>query len=245
MNKRIKVLVSAVLAVVMLVLCIPFTAAAAGETKSIAANAGSLSGKTITWTSTNFTMVVEQGSNNNAIRTQDSDHFRVYQGNNVTINALNGKTISQIVITLTGTSYVTPLQNSKPSNATASVSGSVVTLTFANPVSTVTMTAAAQWRLNKIEVVFYEAGAACTHAYDNCADAECNLCSEPRTAGTCQYTNEYDASCNKCAASRTVTLPAADSVLDIPTAVAIGLAQDSKTSNKYYVEGVTGGAVKG
>ena len=247
MNKRIKVLVSAVLAAVMLVLCIPFTAAAASSTQSIHANKGTVSGETITWTFDDFTWKTEKASSTNAIRTQDSDHFRAYKGTKTTITALGGKTISKVIITHKYDDNVLGGvdkngnkmygDGSTPATVSLDSSGKVTTVQLNTPAASLVIVAGAQWRVYTVEVVFYEAGAACDHAYDGCTDADCNLCGEARTAGEHAYTNDYDAICDKCSQTRTVTLPAEGTTLDFATVDAIGKVQNGETDEKYYVEG--------
>lgn len=117
------------------------------ETLTIYANKGSLSNKVITWTGTNFTFSNAQGSSSTAIRTSDSDHFRIYQNSTVTFTANNGKKFKKIVITCTSSSYATVLKNTL--GASASASGSTVTWT--GSAETVTGKATAQTRINKIE----------------------------------------------------------------------------------------------
>lgn len=116
------------------------------ETMNVYANKGSLSNKVITWTGTNFTFSNAQGSSSTAIRTSDSDHFRIYQNSTVTFTAKNGKKFKKIVITCTSSSYATVLKNTL--GASASVSGSTVTWT--GSAETVTAKATAQTRINKI-----------------------------------------------------------------------------------------------
>ncbi|MBQ7779645.1 MAG: hypothetical protein IJ404_04035 [Clostridia bacterium] len=241
MNKRIKVLVSAVLAAVMLVICIPFTAAAASSTQEIHANEGTLSGETITWTFDDFTWKTEKASSTTNIRVTDTDHFRAYKGSKTTITALGGKTISKVIITHKYTDNVLNQAAYAEGSTAATVSldstGKITTIQLNTPAESLVIVAGAQWRVYTVEVVFYEAGAACEHAYDGCTDAECNLCSEPRTAGQHEYTNDYDAICDKCSQPRTVTLPAEGTTLDFATVDAIGKVQNGETVEKYYVEG--------
>lgn len=53
------------------------------------------------------------------------------------------------------------------------------------------------------------------------------------------YSNEYDASCDNCGEEREVTIPSADSILDILTINKLGIAQghNGYTEGKYYVVG--------
>ncbi len=155
MNKRIKVLVSAVLAAVMLVLCIPFTAAAASTTQAIIASEGTLAADSlsISWTFDDFTWVTEKNTSTTAIRTSDTNSFRVYKDTKTTITALGGKTISKVIITADYADKVLT-EGSVPAGATLSVNDKVSTLTFATPVSSFVINAAAQWRVKTIELVY-------------------------------------------------------------------------------------------
>ena len=116
------------------------------ETLNIYANKGSLSNKVITWTSANFVFSNAQGSSTSAIRTSDTDHYRIYANSSITFSAKNGKKFKKIVITCTGSSYATPLKNTLGANAT--VSGSTVTWT--GSAETITAKVTAQSRINKI-----------------------------------------------------------------------------------------------
>lgn len=116
------------------------------ETMSIFANKGSLSNKVITWTGTNFTFSNAQGSSSTAIRTSDSDHFRIYANSTITFTAKNSKKFKKIEITCTSSSYATALKNTLGDAATASGS----TVTWTGSAETVTKTATAQIRINKI-----------------------------------------------------------------------------------------------
>ena len=260
--KKIAKILSVVLCMVM-VLGLVGVVSAAEESMNIYANKGTLSGKTITWTSTNFSFKAEQGSNTNAIRTSDTDHFRVYQGNKVTIAALNGLKMTKIVVTTSGSSYNTPLVNSVKtvSGATTSVNGTTVTITLANPAESISFSTTAQVRLKKIAVTLEEPSdcehsytdcddttcdkcgaerSAVPHAYDNCDDTSCNTCGKTREAVPHTYASEYVAKCAVCGATRTATaLPEVNSTLTIVEAnkVGVAFAHDKYTTGKYYVEG--------
>ena len=116
------------------------------ETLTIYANKGSLSNNVITWTGTNFTFSNAKGSSSTAIRTSDSDHYRIYANSTVTFTAKNGKKFKKLVITCTGSSYTDGLKNALGANAT--VSGSTVTWT--GSAETITGKVTAQSRINKI-----------------------------------------------------------------------------------------------
>lgn len=119
----------------------------------IFANKGTVSGKSISWTLGDFTCTNEQSSSTTAIRTSDEDHYRVYAKSVLKFTASSGKTFNKIVVTCTSTDYATVLKTSATnSNLTASVNGSVVTITSTESVSEMSMTASAQTRIKKVEV---------------------------------------------------------------------------------------------
>ena len=131
------------------------------ESMSIVANAGTLSSDSlsISWTGTAFTFTAQKGTNNNAIRTSDSDHFRVYQGNNVIISGNNGAKLAKVVFTCTSSSYAEVMVKSANTaeGVTATASGSVVTLVLAENVESITYSTTAQTRINNIEVTYVAA----------------------------------------------------------------------------------------
>lgn len=105
----------------------------------------------ISWTNGDITITNKKGST--AIRTTDTNHYRVYQGSKLTIGTAKGN-ITKIVITCTSDAYATVMKTSfTNANYAATVSGSVVTVT--GNASEYTMTASAQTRLSKV-VVTYE-----------------------------------------------------------------------------------------
>ena len=182
-QKRVSVLVACLTALCAVffafvgIFSVPTTttasAAQATETLNIYANKGVLSNTTITWTGTHFSFVNNKGSSTTAIRTSDSDHYRLYQNSNGSISTLNDETIIKIVITCTSNSYATACKNSFGSTAT--VSGSTVTITPTTATTSVSFSkATAQWRLNKIAVTYEEAG--------NCTE--------------CDYSNGYEYTTN-------------------------------------------------
>lgn len=120
------------------------------ESLNIYANKGSLANKVITWEGDAFIVSNAQASSTNAIRTSDSDHYRAYANSELTFTAKNNKTFNKIVITCTSGSYATVIQNSA-TGYTATVSGSVVTLTPAAGVSEVSFKMSAQARFKKVE----------------------------------------------------------------------------------------------
>ena len=124
------------------------------EKLDMIASAGALASDalTISWESDSFKVVVAKGTNNNAIRTSDSDHFRVYQDNNMTIS---GSKMTKVVITCTSADYATVCAGSlSTTGVTATVDGTVVTLTVSGTLDSIEVGATAQWRCNNIEVTY-------------------------------------------------------------------------------------------
>lgn len=114
-----------------------------GTTGTLASDSGSIS-----WTEDDFTVTNVKGST--AIRTSDSDHYRVYANSTLKFTALE-KTISKVVVTCTNSSYATALSTSATNaGLTATVSGSVVTITSASALTEMSMTASAQIRISKV-----------------------------------------------------------------------------------------------
>ncbi len=168
--------------VALLVGCLTIGASAADtETVTVSnifGTTGALSGKSISWTSGGVTVTNNQASSTTAIRTSDSDHYRVYAKSELVITA--PETIQEIVITATSSSYANVLKTSaEGSSCTATVSGSVVTITGVNA-ETVTISITAQTRINKVVVTYDKPGdAGCVHQYTpaTCEDpATCSLC---------------------------------------------------------------------
>lgn len=127
---------------------------AESETLAVAGSTGTLSGKTITWTATNFTVTGRQASSTTAIRTENSDHYRVYQKAELEIAGNNGKKITKVIVTCTSGDYAKVLQGSlKTTGATATVNASVVTVTVnEGSLDSILFTATAQTRISKVEV---------------------------------------------------------------------------------------------
>ena len=142
--------------------CGKAAAATTTEKLSVYASTGVLASDnlSISWTATNFTLTNYKGGSNTAIRTTDTDHFRVYQSNYVEITANNGKKVSQVVITINPyndktQSYIDAVTGYVASDipgATATVDGYKITITLGTPVETLKIGATVQWRLNTIEV---------------------------------------------------------------------------------------------
>jgi hypothetical protein len=130
--------------------------AATTETLNIYANKGTLNSakSEITWTaaSGNFTFTNTKGST--AIRTSDSDHYRVYAGGKAIISGLNGAKITKIVINCTGAGYMPSFAS--VTGATITISGTVVTIVLDDGVDSITLnhTGGSQWRVKNIQVTY-------------------------------------------------------------------------------------------
>ena len=116
----------------------------------------------LTWTSTYASMSIEKGSSttnaNNYYpgtsgKTYSSTRF--YTNEILTITPAAGYQISSIVFTATSVSYATALQNSTWTNATASVDGTIVTVTPTNGLSAISATIGATCGFTEVKV-YYE-----------------------------------------------------------------------------------------
>lgn len=128
------------------------------ETIAIVANAGTLAGDSlsISWASTNFNVVGEKGGSSTAIRTSDSDHFRIYASSNLRISAKATQGIVKVVITCTTADYATACASSlTTTGATAVADDTTVTVTVTEgTLAEIAFTATAQFRINEIVVSY-------------------------------------------------------------------------------------------
>lgn len=226
MNKRIKVLVSAVLAAVMLVICIPFNVAAADPTYTLCTGTLNAGDKVVIATA-DLSQGVSGQEGNNAVMSTSKTAWKEYTVEVVT-DGYAFKSGSNYIATASSSS------NNFKYSATAGV---------------MTVKTDGQLQSNgKLLYINANNGSPVTRFY---ADKTNNSSYTPMyvfvvTGGgstascTHEYTNEYDAICNICDESRTVTLPAAGSTLDYATATKIGAAQEhnSYTANEYVLTGV-------
>lgn len=128
------------------------------ETMNIFGSTGTLASgnSSISWTSDDITFTNEKGST--AIRTTDTDHYRVYANSKVTISSAAGN-IKTIVITCTSNAYAGVMETSlKSAGYDVTVNGQVVTVDLSNKsVKEITFNPSAQTRLSEIEVTYFEA----------------------------------------------------------------------------------------
>lgn len=145
------------------------------ESMNIYANAGTLASDSlsISWTSGNITFTNYKTSGSSAIRTSDSDHYRIYKNSKVTIACAAGN-ITKIEVTCTSSDYATVLQGSVQSG-TATVSGKVVTITPATTVSSTYSieTMGGQSRVSSITVYYVAATCAHSNTTSTTTDATC------------------------------------------------------------------------
>ena len=124
------------------------------DTLNIFGSNGTMSSdnNSISWATDKVTVINTKGST--AIRTSDSDHFRVYANSEVDISVDEGL-ISKIVFTITESKYVSPMVESinQVDGCSATNSGNTVTV-IVNNLQTITFTATAQTRINKVEVTY-------------------------------------------------------------------------------------------
>ena len=128
------------------------------ETFNIAASAGTLASDSlsISWASDHFNFVGKKANSTTAIRTSDSDHFRVYQGSEFSISGKNGEKITKVVITVTASNYASILADSLATNGvTATVDGTVVTLTIdGGSIDAIEFSATAQFRVKSFVISY-------------------------------------------------------------------------------------------
>ena len=173
------------------------------ESIDIAANQGTLAGDSlsISWQTDSFNIVGFKANSSTAIRTSDSNHFRIYQGSEFNIVGKENQQIIQIIFTITESKYVTPCLNSLSSIGTATNAGNVITF-IPNGGSTqeLLITATAQFRISNIEITFKEAEEGAhvhNHSITNTVPA------------TCTEAGEYTYTC-ECGDSYTEEIPMID-----------------------------------
>ncbi|MBQ8430218.1 MAG: InlB B-repeat-containing protein, partial [Clostridia bacterium] len=161
------------------------SAAEATETMSIFGSTGvkTSDSSSISWTGEHFTFTNNKASSTTAIRTSDSDHYRVYKSSTCTLSSKNGELISEVVITSTGSSYVS---GCSPTSGTKTTSGSTITITFTEAVTEVSINSTAQWRLKTIVITYTEASNDCTHVnlswvYDSATKEHYQQCDDCET----------------------------------------------------------------
>ncbi len=231
------------LAMIAGMICVP-VGAADSSSMTITAKTGTMGTKVITWECEDFVFQNAQANSSTAIRTSDTDHFRMYSGSQTTITAKGGKLISSIEITATASgNYATVLVTSfTNAGYTAVANGAVVTATFTTAVESVSISMSAQSRLKAVKVTFAETGGESTHTCSFSwvleGDKHIKKCACGETEGTAAaHSGTEDFVCDVC---ELFIAPAADSTLTLAQAIALGEAKghNQYTNDKYYVEGV-------
>ncbi len=217
------------------------TVNAAEETKTL-----SIFGKTgtkasdsssISWTDGVVTFTNYKASSSTAIRTTDSDHYRVYAKSVVEISVSEGN-ITKIVITCASSgTYANVCQTSATNaGATAAVSGAVVTITPSTEANSFTFTITAQTRFKTVAVTYeVDSASGCAHDYESVVTAPtceangytthtCKLCAESYTSdpvaatghayvenvtqeATCTAVGSKTVTCSRCDFNETVEIP--------------------------------------
>lgn len=137
--------------------CGESTATLSSEFIAVAGSTGTLVGKSISWTGTNFVVTNNQAGSGTAIRTTDTNHFRVYQNSELVVSTSGDKKISKVVITCQSSDFANALVNSVSADvATATADGVVVTIVVKDsvPVDSLTITASAQFRITTVEILY-------------------------------------------------------------------------------------------
>ena len=121
------------------------------ESETIDLSKGSYANNVITWSGISCTIVQSKGSATSSVANY-LNPARWYKGHKVAFTANEGYTITKVEVTCTTTSYATELGNSTyTSSATASVNGSVVTITTTGDF---VITLGAQSRIQSVKVYY-------------------------------------------------------------------------------------------
>ena len=149
---------------------------------------------------------------------------------------------------------------------TYTVSNQVYTITFAQPVDSITLTAANQVRAYSIAATAIKAAGECEHVYDNTCDVDCNKCGAVRVVehayvetvvdATCTATGTKTYTCSVCGDSYSEEIPmiphsyvdgicsACGDELTLDTATKIE-SMDNLTAGIYYLSGYATGYSNG
>lgn len=143
------------------------------EAQSIASSAGTLSSDSLTlsYSFTNFDFTLEKNISNTDIRTQDTDHLRIYVGHKATVSSKSESpaSIYKIEFTCTTSSYATALEGSTFTclggtdgtevTPTITADGTLVTVAFSSSAcaSSVSFVPTKQTRINNINFIYLAA----------------------------------------------------------------------------------------
>lgn len=157
------------------------------------ANTGVLDGTaSISWTNGGFSVVNKKGSSTNAIRTDDTDHFRVYVGNTFTVS---GGAMAKVVINCVSGYPINDSTNKVSDGWTVTANGTAITYTATNgSADELTITIGKQSRVKSVVITPYvEAPSDCEHDYVG-VETQAPTC---KAEGVMTYT------CSKCQESYT------------------------------------------
>ena len=195
------------------------TTTGGGETNTTMTLAnGSLSSNVITWTESGI-ISIEQAQGESTTSPSYISAPRWYASHVITFTPQT--TITKVVITARSESYAKALAESTYSNASASYSGAVVTITPTSGTDAFTVTMGAQSRISSI-VIYYGGGSTTTYSdyVTECVDVEC-------TANTLSLT----------ATETTVNLPETGGV-DVNIASFVTIGNNTTDAVTYSGDGV-------
>ncbi len=157
------------------------------------ADTGVLDGSTsISWTNGDFSVVNQKGSSSTAIRTSDTDHFRLYVGNTFTVS---GGAMTKVVINCVSGYPINDSTNKVNDGWTVTANGTAITYTATNgSADELTITIGKQSRIQSVVITPYvEAPSDCEHDYVG-VETQAPSCT---VEGVTTYT------CSKCGESYT------------------------------------------
>ena len=182
------------------------------------ANTGVLDGTaSISWTNGDFSVVNQKSSSSTAIRTSDTDHFRLYVGNTFTVS---GGAMTKVVINCVSGYPINDSTNKVNDGWTVTANGTAITYTATNgSADELTITIGKQSRIQSVVITPYvEAPSDCEHDYVG-VETQAPSCT---VEGVTTYT------CSKCGESYTEAIAViphdyAESIVD-STCTATGTA---------------------
>ena len=176
------------LVVLMLVGMLPMTvlnasAAEVSETIALAGSTGTVSGESISWTSEKLAFTANKNTSSTAIRTSDTDHFRLYVGFSATLTCSAGN-ITKIEMVATGSSYA--IAPTGADGSVGTVSGTTITIVPKEASQTYTIpNISKQTRIKSITVTYNDPNATgCAHTNTETVEAVAATCTKAgNTAG--------------------------------------------------------------
>lgn len=253
-----KKILSVLVCVCVLLSVMVFTASAAETSATLSfapdENRTSRTDTQQVWEANGIKLTNDKASSNSPIRDNlTDDHIRLYAGTNVKIEYPG---MTKIELTCPTTAYAAVWgQSDKDDNSTVVANGTAVTITFATPTDSYSITGfTAQTRIKEMTVYAATAEStpdpepSCEHTAtsavpngDETHKLVCDACSETTTPVVDCKDDDVNGKCDVCGGDVEIPVqePAADSTLTIVDAAALGasMAHDTTTTNKYYVEG--------